>query len=188
LKPIYLLADSRLLFYKRPDGSPFLKDIVGNTGASRPSAADTGASNGDEPSYYRDLFLPAFESVGVGERRMIVSQPSPEDRQFLECAEIILLAGGSAEKGWRVFEENRFRAHIGERYVAGALLLGVSAGAVQLGRGGLTDDGSALVATFGFLPLYVGGTRSGSAGRHCGVFCRFRSRRCTASELRLRAE
>jgi len=40
--------------------------------------------------------------------------------------------------------------------VAGALLLGVSAGAVQLGRGGLTDDESALVATFGLLPLYVG--------------------------------
>ena len=156
LKPIYLLADSRLLFHKRADGSPFLKDIVGNTGASRPSAAYIGASNGDEPSYYRDLFLPAFESVGVGERRMIVSQPSPEDRQFLELAEIILLAGGSVEKGWCVFEENGFRALIGERYVAGALLLGVSAGAVQLGRGGLTDDESALVATFGLLPLYVG--------------------------------
>src|SRR5690348_16980479 len=37
---------------------------------------------------------------------MIVSQPSPEDRQFLELADIILLAGGSVEKGWHVFEEN----------------------------------------------------------------------------------
>jgi cyanophycinase len=156
LKPIYLLADSRLLFHKRADGSPFLKDIVANTGASRPSTAYIGASNGDEPSYYRDLFLPAFESVGVGERRMIVSQPSPEDRQFLERADIILLAGGSVEKGWRVFEESGFRAIVGERYQAGALLMGVSAGAVQLGRGGLADDESAFVATFGFLPLYVG--------------------------------
>jgi cyanophycinase len=156
LKPIYLLADSRLLFHKRADGSPFLKDVVGNTGVRQPSAAYIGASNGDEPSHYRDLFLPAFESVGVGERRMIVAQPSPEDRQFLERADIILLAGGSVERGWRVFEENGFRALIGERYMAGALLLGVSAGAVQLGRGGLRDDESARVSTFGLLPLYVG--------------------------------
>jgi cyanophycinase-like exopeptidase len=156
LKPIYLLADSRLLFHKRADGSPFLKDIVRNTGTCRPSAAYIGASNGDEPSYYRDLFLPAFESVGVGERCMIVTHPSPDYRRFLERADIILLAGGSVEKGWRVFEENGFQALIRERYMAGALLLGVSAGAVQLGRGGLKDDESAIVATFGFLPLYVG--------------------------------
>jgi cyanophycinase-like exopeptidase len=87
---------------------------------------------------------------------MIVSQPSPKDRQFLDRADIILLAGGSVEKGWRVFEENGLGTAIGELYAAGALLVGVSAGAVQLGRGGLTDDESALVTTFGLLPLYVG--------------------------------
>ncbi len=156
LKPIYLLADSRLLFHKRPDGSPFLNDILENTGASQPSAAYIGASNGDEPSYYQDLFLPAFESAGLGERRMIAYHPSSEDRQFLERADIILLAGGSVEKGWRIFEENGFRTLIRERYLAGTLLLGISAGAVQLGQGGLTEDESALVATFGLLPLYVG--------------------------------
>jgi molecular chaperone HtpG len=156
LKPIYLLADSRLLFHKRADGSLFLRDIVANTGASHPSLAYIGASNGDEPNYYRDLVLPAFESVGVGERRMITSQPPPDDRLFLKRADIILLAGGSVEKGWHAFEENGLRVLINERYRAGTLLLGVSAGAVQLGRGGLTDDESAIVATFGLLPLYVG--------------------------------
>jgi cyanophycinase len=156
LKPIYLLADSRLLFDQRTDGSRFLSDVVENSGASGPSAAYIGASNGDERSYYHDLFLPAFDSVGVGERRMIVSQPSPQDREFLKNADILLLAGGSVEKGWRVFEENGFRDLICERHAAGALLLGVSAGAVQLGRGGLTDDGSALVLTFGLLPFHIG--------------------------------
>ena len=36
------------------------------------------------------------------------------------------------------------------------MLLGISAGAVQLGCGGLTEDGSAVIPTFGFLGLYVG--------------------------------
>lgn len=156
LKPIYLLADSRLLFHQPAGRPPLIKHILGSTGGRRSSVAYIGASNGDEASYYREIFLPAFESVEVGERRMIVSQPSPEDRHFLEEAGVILLAGGSVEKGWRVFEENGFRTLIAERYLAGALLVGVSAGAVQLGRGGLSDDESALVGTFGLVPLYVG--------------------------------
>jgi cyanophycinase len=156
LKPIYLFADSRLLFQQRADGSLFLNDVVENAGVTPPSVAYIGASNGDNPSFYQDLFLPAFEPTGVGERRMIVSRPSPEDRLFLEHADIILLAGGSVEAGWRAFEENGFRSLIEQRYLAGAILLGVSAGAVQVGRGGLTDDESVFLPTFGLLPLYVG--------------------------------
>jgi hypothetical protein len=36
------------------------------------------------------------------------------------------------------------------------MVLGVSAGAVQIGRGGLTDDESAFLPTFGLLSLFVG--------------------------------
>jgi len=66
------------------------------------------------------------------------------------------LAGGSAERGWRTFEGNGFRSLIAQRYLEGTLLIGISAGAVQLGRGGLMDDKSAVIATFGFVPLYIG--------------------------------
>jgi cyanophycinase len=156
LKPIYLFADSRLLFQRRADASLFLDDVVGNTGVMHPSVAYIGASNGDNPSFYHNLFLPAFEATHAGERKMVPSRPTPEERLFLERAEIILLAGGSVEVGWRAFEENGFRSLIRHRYFAGATLLGVSAGAVQLGRGGLTDDESAFLPTFGFLPLSVG--------------------------------
>ena len=60
------------------------------------------------------------------------------------------------EVGWRAFERNGFKDLVARRYREGATLLGVSAGAVQMGRGGLTDDGSAFLPTFGFLPSYVG--------------------------------
>jgi cyanophycinase len=156
LKPIYLFADSRLLFHRRADASLFLDDVVQNTGVTHPSVAYIGASNGDNPSFYHDLFLPAFEATHAGERKMVPSRPTTEESLFLESAEIILLAGGSVEVGWRAFEENGFRSLIRHRYFAGAILLGVSAGAVQVGRGGLTNDESAFLPTFGFLPLYVG--------------------------------
>lgn len=156
LKPLYLLADSRLLFGSRADGSRFLNDIVSNAGVKKPSVAYIGASNGDDPNVYRDIFLPAFETVDTGERRMIVSEPSAEDHLFLERADIILLAGGSVEMGWRTFEGNGLQSLIAQRYRGGALLVGISAGAVQLGRGGLTDDESAVILTFGFVPLYIG--------------------------------
>ena len=39
LKPIYLLADSRLFFESRVDGSTLLDDIVLNQGGKMPSVA-----------------------------------------------------------------------------------------------------------------------------------------------------
>ena len=156
LKPIYLLADSRLLYKRQSDRSSFLDEVLGNTGLIHPSVAYIGASNADNPSFYRDLFLPALEATQAGEHRMVPSSPTSEERLFLERADVIVLAGGSVETGWRAFAENGFRSLIAERYLAGAMILGVSAGAVQIGRGGLTDDESAFLPTFGFLPLSVG--------------------------------
>lgn len=155
-KPCYLLADSRLLFEGSADRARFLDDVVMNANSKRPSVAYIGASNGDNRSFYHDIFLPAFESVDVGERRLIVSRPSAEDTLFLARADIILLAGGSVEKGWNIFAGNGLRSLIAQRYRSGGLLLGISAGAVQLGCGGLAEDESAVVPTFGFLGLYIG--------------------------------
>lgn len=155
-KPCYLLADSRPLFERSADGARFLDDVVMNANSKRPSVAYIGASNGDNRSVYHDIFLPAFESVDVGERRLIVSRPSADDLLFLAQADIILLAGGSVERGWNIFAGNGLQSLIAQRYRGGAMLLGISAGAVQLGCGGLTEDASAVVPTFGFLGLYVG--------------------------------
>jgi hypothetical protein len=156
LKPIYAFADSRLLFWRRPDGSLFLDDVVKNLGGKPRSAAYIGASNGDDLRPYHDIFEPAMQQIGATECRMILSRPMPEDGAFLERADIILLAGGSVEVGWRVFESNGIKELIQRRRLEGVLLMGVSAGAVQLGRGGITDDESKIMPTFGFMPFYVG--------------------------------
>jgi cyanophycinase len=155
LKPIYLFADSQLLFWKRPGGGLFLKEAAEATGVEHPSAAYIGASNNDTLEYYHGIFEPAMRQITSGECRMILTRPAPEDAKFLEKADLILLAGGSVEAGWRVFSENGLRELIPRCFLAGAVLMGVSAGAVQLGRGGLTDDESALLPTFSLLPFYV---------------------------------
>ena len=156
LKPIYLLADSRLLFWKRPDGCLFLREAAEATGVPHPSAAYIGASNDDNLAFYAGIFEPAMQQVDSGECRMILKRHSAKDAKFLEKADIILLAGGSVEKGWRVFVENGLQQLIPRCFVEGAVLIGVSAGAVQLGLGGLADDGTKVLQTFGLLPFYVG--------------------------------
>jgi cyanophycinase len=155
-KPIYALADSLPLFLGRSDGSSLLDEIARNTGVQRPTIAYVGASNRDSLEAYHLLFEPGIETAGFGEHRMILSRPAQDDAKFLERAEIILLAGGDVHTGWRVFEENGLRELIPRRFREGVLLMGVSAGAVQLGCGTLSEGGYSILATFGLLPLYVG--------------------------------
>lgn len=156
IKPIILLADSQLLFY-REEGEPFLTRAVeaaeeGDVG--RPlKAAYLGASNGDAPEFY-DLFVAAMSEVAVRDTRMIPSDPGPEDRAFLESADLILLAGGDVERGWDVFERTGLRETIISRYYAGALLIGVSAGAVQLGLKGWNEE-QKIFDTFRLVPFVI---------------------------------
>jgi hypothetical protein len=156
IKPIILLADSQLLFF-REEGEPFLVRAVeaceeGDIG--RPlKAAYLGASNGDALEFY-DLFVAAMGEVGIRDTRMIPSEPKPEDRAFLDQADLILLAGGDVERGWDVFDHTGLKDQIASRYYAGALLLGVSAGAVQLGLKGWNAD-EKIFDTFRLVPFVI---------------------------------
>jgi len=153
LKPILLLADSQLLFW-RENGELVIERIVGATTRDQLKAAYVGASNGDQPDFYA-IFVAAMEGVGVFDCRMIPAALSEVDLAFLNDADIILLAGGDVESGWRVFLTNGLSEHIVRRYSEGASLIGVSAGAVQLGLCGLAADGS-LIETFKVVPFIVG--------------------------------
>jgi peptidase E len=150
LQPIFLLADSQLLFW-RDRGQLLLERFV------RPGqlkAAYIGASNGDDPAFYA-IFVSAMGGAGVLDCRMIPSALSEADMAFLNEADIILLAGGDVEVGWRVFLNNGLNEHIVRRYLEGALLIGISAGAVQLGLCGLAADES-LIETFKLVPHIIG--------------------------------
>src|SRR5436190_673460 len=130
-KPIYLFADSQLLFWKE-NGFLFLESLRNSIKQDSPSAVYVGASNGDNPDLY-SIFEAAMQGIGINQNRMILSGFSTDEAVIMDRADIILLAGGDAEAGWRILESSGLRECIARRYSEGSLLIGVSAGAVQLG-------------------------------------------------------
>jgi cyanophycinase len=157
-RPVYLLADSQLLFW-REGGRPFLETVREGLQKPTPKAAYLGASNGDEPEFY-DIFVAAMDSVAVFDTRMIPASPSAEDLAYLEEADLVVLAGGDVERGWRAFGASGVADAVLRRYYAGATLVGVSAGAVQLGLVGWPERGAEsseeLVDTFKVVPYVIG--------------------------------
>lgn len=170
IKSLYLLADSQLLFWKEKDDM-FASRIRAEIQAESPKAAYIGASNAGASEQasldYYSLFMAAMDVIQIQDCRMIASQPSKEDLAFLAAADLLLLSGGDTEQGWRIFEQNGLKELIPQKRFDGAVLVGVSAGAVQMGMGALTGPSltassqsasSMMKATemFRFAPFYVG--------------------------------
>jgi hypothetical protein len=155
IKPLYLLADSQLFFWKSESDS-LAERLRADLDTTNPNAAYVGASNGDQPEFY-SLFQAAMESMEISNCRLVPSQPSKEDISFLENADLIVLSGGDVERGWRVFEQNGLKDLLPRKRFDGAVLMGVSAGAVQLGLGHLSNAAQPKpVDMFRFAPFYVG--------------------------------
>jgi cyanophycinase len=156
-KPLYLLADSRLLFCKENDRL-LVQSALEHLQGGPACAAYIGASNGDRGEFF-EIFAAAMDGAGVTERHMIRSAFAAGDRAILERAQVIVLAGGDVEVGWTVFEKTGMKDIIRQRYADGAVLIGVSAGAIQLGRYAAIatpeSNGTQLLDMFNFVPLVV---------------------------------
>jgi cyanophycinase len=158
LQPLYLLADSQLLFWKRRDRLLLDAAVDGLARDTPLSAAYIGASNGDRPEFY-GIFEAATDAIGITHRRMIDSSFGPDDRAFLERAQLIVLAGGDVRLGWNTFERTGMKDVILGRYAHGAVLVGISAGAVQLGRYGIVETPGSptteLLDVFKLVPMVI---------------------------------
>jgi cyanophycinase len=157
-RPILLLADSQLLFWN-VDGSPLLHGVPQalDVEATAVNAAYLGASNGDEPAFYA-LFTAAMHAIGIANCCHVTAKPDEAQRAFLARAHIILLAGGDTWNGWQAFQAAGIVDVIRARYRSGAFLIGVSAGAIQLGTLGWREsDGEdvAVFETFALVPYAV---------------------------------
>jgi cyanophycinase len=122
-----------------------------------PNAAYIGASNGDVEEFY-SIFEAAMDGIDVGQRRMIRSSFSTGDRDFLREAHVIVLAGGDVLRGWKIFVETGLREEIIARHQNGAVLIGISAGAVQLGSHAIVEHDESsreLIETFNLVPAIV---------------------------------
>ena len=100
-----------------------------------------------------------MDAIGLTNRRMIHSSFGPDDRAFLEDARLIVLAGGDVRLGWNTFENTGMKEVILDRYTQGAVLVGISAGAVQLGRCGIIEmpqpPATELLEMFNFAPMII---------------------------------
>jgi cyanophycinase-like exopeptidase len=155
-RPLYLLADSQLLFWRGRTG-PFLREIVNASNISAPRIAYIGASNGDSPEA-RAIFAAAVSELPCATAHHVRASCRAKDREFLETANVVLLAGGDVEVGWSIFVQTGMRDQIRNLYLGGAMIIGVSAGAVQCGtHAALSAEpgASRLVETFGFVPYIV---------------------------------
>ncbi|HKI41666.1 MAG TPA: Type 1 glutamine amidotransferase-like domain-containing protein [Mycobacterium sp.] len=158
LQPLYLLADSQLLFWKRQDRLLLEAALDGLARDTPLSAAYIGASNADRPEFY-GIFEAAVYAIGITDRRMIDSSFGPDDRAFLQRAQLIVLPGGDVRLGWNTFEKTGIKDVILGRYAQGAVLVGISAGAVQLGRYGIVETAESsvpeLLDVFKLVPLVI---------------------------------
>ena len=156
VRSIYLLADSQLLFWNE-DGKPFLQRVRDEIDSDDPKAAYIGASNGDQAEFF-SLFEGAMDIIGISNCRMIYANYDEEDRKFLKEADLILLAGGDVTQGWRVIEQTGMSQDIIHKYYDNTVLIGISAGAVQLGLLGWEQDNPGdddLFDTFKLIPYAI---------------------------------
>jgi len=139
-KPVLLLADSQLLFWKK-DNLNFLQHFLADL--KKGKAAYIGAANNDRPEFYQ-IFTSAFSIFEGLECRHVKKEFTAEDQRFLNEANLILLAGGDVYRGWQIMKETGMGQAIVSRYYQGAYLIGVSAGAVHCGLASLTEQGDLL--------------------------------------------
>ena len=131
MKPLYLLADSALLFQENQAGLPALHSIRTHLENPNPLAVYIGASNGDAPEFY-EIFQAGMERLGITRQAHVHGRFSEKDRLALEAADVILLAGGDPFLGWKVLNQTGMRSIIEQKYREGCILLGISAGAMHL--------------------------------------------------------
>src|SRR3978361_1707950 len=80
-----------------------------------------------------------MDAIGITNRRMIDSSFGPDDRTFLEGAQLIVLAGGDVRLGWATFQRTGRKDGNQGRDPPGRILVGIPAGAVQLGHYGIVE-------------------------------------------------
>lgn len=156
--PIYLFADSQLLFWQNMNGLFFLQDELSNLDRPINKAVYIGAANGDDLSFYH-LFQSAMETLGSPECFFLKTDTDlSEAIDRVTNADLVLLAGGDVRCGWECIKP--LKEALVYCYHQGTVLLGVSAGAVHLGALAWSDQrvlcASDLYATLGLASCLVG--------------------------------
>lgn len=131
---LILLADSQLLF-ARARTAAFRAQLRAQLRAAVAAKQGVyiGASNGDETAYY-ELAHAALTAMGATLAWQRAGEPALSPHY-----DFYLLAGGDVAQGWRYLSQPPVRAALEQAHDQGALMIGVSAGAMHLASA-LADD------------------------------------------------
>eukprot|EP00003_Mantamonas_plastica_P022105 TRINITY_DN3704_c0_g1_i9.p1 TRINITY_DN3704_c0_g1~~TRINITY_DN3704_c0_g1_i9.p1 ORF type:complete len:369 (+),score=110.29 TRINITY_DN3704_c0_g1_i9:1993-3099(+) len=112
------------------------------------------ADNDDEDVY--EYFLDVCSEIGMSHCRMIPTECTEEDTEFVKTAHIIVLSHGLPELGLRSWKSNGLHTIFRERYRDGCVFVGVSAGAVSMGIKcwGAAEE-STIFECLGLFPYYI---------------------------------
>lgn len=157
LCPLVLAADSRALF-SAPKGfwSGLVDRIEGKEEGEIVRMVYVGVSNGDEPVFYelaRDWFMGLGLKEGVFVSH-VKAEYSSSHRESLRNAHVVLLSGGDVDVGWEGMKRMMMDSDISEAFYAGALVIGVSAGAMHMGLGWRSKEGECAPG-MSLAPFYV---------------------------------
>jgi hypothetical protein len=113
-----------------------LHDRAFELAGARPLVAWVGAANGDQRAWFERVAKVLRERYGAEvEAARTTGEFDPEEtRQLVEAAQMIYLGGGDVSQLAERVRATRLDEQIRRRYQEGALVVGVSAGAIGLSR------------------------------------------------------
>ncbi len=134
-KPLYLLSgDSH---HHRKTRDPLLREMLRETGRERPAVAYIGTASGDDAAFFQVLRL-LFERTGAGSVDLApLATPDADlrhSRALLEKADVVFLGEGDVDLGMRALAESDLVSFLHERFHAGVVFSGFSAGSILLSR------------------------------------------------------
>ncbi len=124
-------------YHHRKSRDPLLREMLGETGISRPSVAYIGTASGDDPGFFQ-VIKTLFERSGAGRVELApLARPDADvghARKVIESSDVIFISEGDVSLGMKTLLERGVTGLIRERFLAGAVLAGFSAGSILLSR------------------------------------------------------
>lgn len=135
IKSVFLLAGGP--FRRRESHDPLISEMLQEAGHPKPSVAYIGAASGDNAQFFKTI-KSILEQHGAGTVELVPlaapKSPLPAARRLIETSDILFFSGGDVELGMKILRERRLIELIHERFQAGAVLAGLSAGSILLAQ------------------------------------------------------
>lgn len=135
IKPVYLLSGDA--HHHRKTRDPLIREMLGETGRERPAVAYIGTASNDDPGFF-EVLRRLFERTGAGSVDLVpLSTPGVDlqrARSLLEKADVIFLSEGDVDLGMGTLRASGLVPLLHERYQAGVVFCGFSAGSIMLSR------------------------------------------------------